>query len=74
MHDFCKPSKSGIEFWEDGMPLLHYEDYTETWQPLADFVGQLAGLQDLVWAYGDPLPRYILAVVELSTSHAQLLS
>ncbi|KFY45421.1 hypothetical protein V495_02988 [Pseudogymnoascus sp. VKM F-4514 (FW-929)] len=64
MHDFCKPSKSGIEFWEDDMPLLHHEDYTETWQPLADFIGQLAGLQDLVWAYADPLPPCILSVVD----------
>lgn len=62
MHDFCKPSKSGIKLWEDGMPLLHDEDFTEAWQPLAEFIGQLAGLQDLVWAYSARLPRCILSV------------
>ncbi|KFY49356.1 hypothetical protein V496_10058 [Pseudogymnoascus sp. VKM F-4515 (FW-2607)] len=74
MHDFCKPSKTGIEFWEDGMPLMHYEDYTETWQPLANFVGQLAGLQDLVWAYDDPLPRCILSAVDVMSCRLHMHS
>ncbi|KFZ02497.1 hypothetical protein V500_00163 [Pseudogymnoascus sp. VKM F-4518 (FW-2643)] len=64
MHDFCKPSKSGIKFWEDDMPLLHDEDSTEAWQPLAGLIGQLAGLQDLVWAYRSRLPRCILSVAD----------
>ncbi|KFX88309.1 hypothetical protein O988_09065 [Pseudogymnoascus sp. VKM F-3808] len=64
MHDFCKPSKSGIEFWKDDMPPLHDKDSTEAWQPLADFIGQLSGLQDVVWAYGGKLPRCILSVVD----------
>lgn len=64
MHDFCKPSKSGIKFWEDDMPLLHDEDSAKAWQPLADFISQLTGLQDLVWAYSARLPRCILSVAD----------
>lgn len=58
MHDFCRPSKSSMECREGSMG-----DHLEAWQPLVHFIRQLPALEDLVWACGSRMPRYILSAV-----------
>ncbi|KFY18083.1 hypothetical protein V492_00153 [Pseudogymnoascus sp. VKM F-4246] len=62
MQDFCKPSMRP-NYLDDDMPLWSDGDHSDAWKPLADFIGQLTGLQDLVWVYASWVPRCVLSVI-----------
>ncbi|KFY46701.1 hypothetical protein V494_00365 [Pseudogymnoascus sp. VKM F-4513 (FW-928)] len=62
MQDFCKPNMRP-NYLENDMPLWSDGDHSDAWKPLADFIGQLTGLQDLVWVYASRVPRCVLSVI-----------
>jgi hypothetical protein len=57
LHNFCSPSTSSIQH------LPATTDDPHAWVSLARFIGQLPGLQDLVWACSISLPPPILDAV-----------
>lgn len=65
VQEFCRPCEIPVQSWlNNNMPLPQQgDDYTEAWKPLGEFIGQLPGLEDLVWAYTFSPPRYILSAV-----------
>ncbi|EPE34692.1 hypothetical protein GLAREA_10386 [Glarea lozoyensis ATCC 20868] len=60
VQDFCHPPKDlkrGSGQWGDDA------SKSEAWVPLAHFIQQLSGLQDLVWSYGYCMPAQILFAI-----------
>jgi len=60
MNTFCRPSKSRLKENSRGGIIYNLDDI---WMPLGRFIGQLPGIQDLVWDYGGYMPPSILSVI-----------
>ncbi|KAH6718170.1 hypothetical protein BKA61DRAFT_716884 [Leptodontidium sp. MPI-SDFR-AT-0119] len=58
VHDFCRPSYEEMCYDVCGVRISQ----SESWDALSHFIGELPGLQDLVWAAGSYVPPGVLSI------------